>query len=340
MSNADRPTKAGHTQAVSGVRSGAVSQSETEGANTTQAKLNDVMIAMDVVDTLRHDRALVERELADGERRRALIKRLREIYQSQGLSVPDAILEQGVRALEDDRFTYSPPDPAAFSTRLARLYVSRMRWGRYVAGAILAIAVLFGANYVFLERPRELAAAADARAKQTLPAELTRLANAISSESRDDAAKNDAAQLAASGRNAVATGNLKAARDMRDQLSANLARLRETFQIRIVNEQGELSGLWRVPPNNPNAYNFYLVVEAIGPDGKPIPQTIRNEETGRSERVTRWAVRVDREVLARVRADKEDDGIIQSAIVGRKVRGRMQPTWSIPVRGGAITRWN
>ena len=40
------------------------------------AKLDDVMLAMDVVDTLRHREQLVSRELAEGERDDQLLERL------------------------------------------------------------------------------------------------------------------------------------------------------------------------------------------------------------------------------------------------------------------------
>ena len=71
------------------------------------------------------------------------VERVKEIYESQGIEVPDRILEEGVKALEEDRFVYEPPRDT-IQTRLARLYVSRDSWGRYALGAIggvLAIAV-------------------------------------------------------------------------------------------------------------------------------------------------------------------------------------------------------
>ena len=78
--------------------------------DASQAKaarpLDDVMIAMDVVDTLRHDRRILERELNDERRRAELIERLRNLYKGQGIEVPDSILEEGVRALEERRFVY------------------------------------------------------------------------------------------------------------------------------------------------------------------------------------------------------------------------------------------
>ena len=84
---------------------------ETALAPSKPQKLDDVMIAMDVVDTLRHREDLVRRELNDEGRERELIARLRQIYHDQGIEVPDHVLAEGVKALDDSRFVYTPPPP-------------------------------------------------------------------------------------------------------------------------------------------------------------------------------------------------------------------------------------
>ncbi len=73
-------------------------------------KLDDLMLAMDVVDTLRHEDAMVEKELGQDMRDEALKKRLRQIYESQGLTVTDRILDEGIKALKESRFAYTPPE--------------------------------------------------------------------------------------------------------------------------------------------------------------------------------------------------------------------------------------
>ena len=105
------------------------------------AKLDDVMMAMDVVDTLRHERMLVVRDVNAVTRRESLVDRLRGIYQGQGIEVPDDILLDGVRALEEERFRYAPPKPG-LGTRLAMLYIDRARWlpAVWMAGGVLAAA--------------------------------------------------------------------------------------------------------------------------------------------------------------------------------------------------------
>ena len=65
--------------------------------------LDEVMLAMDVVDTIRHRQLIVERELDAAGRRERLIERLREIYTAQGIEVTDAALAAGVDALEQQQ---------------------------------------------------------------------------------------------------------------------------------------------------------------------------------------------------------------------------------------------
>ena len=303
-----------------------------------RAPLDDVMIAMDVVDTLRHDQLIVERELNEEERKSKLIERLREIYHGQGIEVPDRILEEGVKALEEDRFVYKPPSDT-IETRLARLYVSRGSWGRYVLGGLGGILTIWIVWYAFYEVPHQRAVEArQVELTQTLPDELRNLEEQIKAETGGNVPPASSATVRR-GLAAARTGNLDEARTARQSLAEELATLKAAYEVRIVSRKGELSGLWRIPKLNPNARNYYLVVEAIGADGKAIPRNVLNEETGKRETVSKWAVRVPRGVLERVRADKQADGIIGSPVVAVKQRGRMKPDWSIPLSGGEITRW-
>ena len=110
-----------------------------EGAAALNKRpLDDVMLAMDVVDTLRHQRKVVTRELDEANRDQQLLEQLRKIYAAQGIEVPDHVLEEGVAALKEERFVYKPP-AAGFATRMANLYVSRGQWGKWVLGAFAAL---------------------------------------------------------------------------------------------------------------------------------------------------------------------------------------------------------
>ena len=66
---------------------------------------------------------------------------------------------------------------------------------------------------------------------------------------------------------------------------------------------------------------------------------IANEETGTTETVDAWGVRVDKATYDAVAADKRDDGIIQADLVGRKPAGRLEPDYRLRTTGAAITDW-
>src|SRR3712207_2401533 len=107
-------------------------------AKPSGAPLDEVMLAMDVVDTLRHREQWVERELDETKREAMLLQRLREIYRGQGIEVPDRVLQEGVRALEESRFTYTPPKPGPAVT-LARIWVARDKIGKALAMILAAL---------------------------------------------------------------------------------------------------------------------------------------------------------------------------------------------------------
>lgn len=103
--------------------------------------LDEVMLAMDVVDTLRHQRAQVAAELDEDKREAQLIARVHSIYESQGMDVPSDVIAEGVKALVEDRFKYDPP-ARSFAVRLAEIYVERGKWAfRMFVVVLLAAAV-------------------------------------------------------------------------------------------------------------------------------------------------------------------------------------------------------
>jgi hypothetical protein len=301
--------------------------------------LDDVMIAMDIVDVLRHDERLVERELNDEKRRVELIERLHNLYKGQGIEVPNEILEEGVKALEEKRFVYTPA-PKTLSFRLAKLYVARKTWSRWMAIGLVALIVAFSGWYLAYERPRaQQEAALQRELAEELPKTISTLLGQIGGEAQSARAKTKAERIAQSGLSAASGGQVIAARDAATRLTSMLEELRREFDVRIVNRRGEVSGLWRVPRVNPDQRNYYLVVEAIDRSGDSIEREILNEETGRRMHVKKWAVRVPKATFEKFQADKLDDGIIQMAVIGEKEPGHLKPAWRIPLPGGALTEW-
>ena len=119
-----------------------------------------------------------------------------------------------------------------------------------------------------------------------------------------------------------------------------LATLQSEYELRVLSRANESSGVFRIPAVNPNARNYYLIVEAIDKSGERLRLPIENEENGKVERVRRWGLRVDETTFDAVKNDKIDDGIIQNNVIGRKVRGKLVPDYIVPTTGDTITEWN
>ena len=97
--------------------------------------------------------------------------------------------------------------------------------------------------------------------------------------------------------------------------------------------------MWRVPALNPAARNFYLIVEAVDAEGRPVTVPITSEEDGETRRVSRWGQRVPEAEFERVRRDKLADGILDQPVIGRKPAGTLTTQWAVQTPGGAILSW-
>ena len=75
------------------------------------------------------------------QRDEALIARLREIYTSQGIEVTDKVLKEGVEALKEERFRYKPAE-GGLQVWLAKLYITRGKWGKATLAVVAIVAVL------------------------------------------------------------------------------------------------------------------------------------------------------------------------------------------------------
>jgi len=297
------------------------------------------MLAMDVVDTLRHRQDLVERELAGDAREKQLIDKLREIYHQQGIEVTDAVLMEGVKALDESRFVYTPPKPS-LGVSLARLYVGRKKWGPAALAIALVLVVGLG-GYFFAYRPYQAAQVEGARIelREKLPAEMDALYQSIFEETKVQQAVTQAEQMRGRGKTAAAEGNRAGAEQAIASLTGLRDQLRQEYQLKIVNREGQKTGFWTFPEINTAATNYYVVVEAVGTDGKPLTLPVVNEENGQTENVSIWGVRVPESTYRAVENDKKDDGILQRNVLGVKEYGFLDVDYVMPVLGGAVTRW-
>ena len=294
-------------------------------------KLDDVLLAMDVVDTLRHRERVVDTELDAEARETQLIVRLKEIYAAQGIEVPDRILKDGVKALDEQRFIYKPA-PDGLTVKLAHAYVNRSHWlpqSLSIAGAVAALAIGW---YVFWAAPQ-----ADAWNK--MPAELAQLSAKGQALAIDPAVDQRIIAIQHAGEAAVDAkdrselrAQIKALKDIDTQLGSE-------YDVRIVYRGDEETGFWRRPPNNPVGRNYYLVVEPVAPGGKVLTAPVLDEETQTTQRVAKWAQRVSKDVWDKTAAEKAETHIIVNDILGHKARGELEPKYDVETPGGAITKW-
>jgi Family of unknown function (DUF6384) len=308
-------------------------------AVTPAPALDDTMLAMDVVDTLRHAERLVERELSGDDRRDALRRRLKEIYAGQGIEVPDRIIDQGVAALEENRFVYRPTAPS-LSRGLARIYATRDRWARLI-GLCLAGLLVLGSGYWFgVKLPHERRVAAErVELAEGLPKALQAARDRVFAATQVPGIRAQADRLLAEGRAAAAAGALTDGRTRLAALNQLQQAISQEYQIRIVSRPGEASGVWRVPDKNPNGRNFYLIVEAVDRNGKVVPVIRTSEEDGTTAMVTKWGQRVPQAEFERIRQEKLRDGLVGQPVIGQKRPGDLQPSFTVPVSGGTILKW-
>ena len=165
-----------------------------------------------------------------------------------------------------------------------------------------------------------------------LHAEATELANDARVDARISTLRDDAIA-------ALRRGEVDEAESAANEIRSLVETLSLEYRVSIVSEPGERTGVIREPPNNRSASNYYLIVEAVDRDNRPVQVAIRSEEDNTVRRVSRWGVRVSEALFETVRRDKQDDGIVQNRAFGQKARGDLDVTYSRPTQGGAITRW-
>ncbi len=222
-------------------------------------KLDDLMLAMDVVDTLRHDQRLVERELSAASSDDAMIERLREVYKGQGIEVSDRVLEEGVKALKEKRFSYEPPGPS-LGRSLALLWAGRARTGKILLGLFLAgVCVWLAYDFFIARRNEPRKGKRQGKSPSFCPKRSPTAMPALRGKPRPTrraTTRHYAGQLLADGKAALARGDAAGARKAAADMEALLGDLRAEFSLRIINLPGEASAVWREPMINTQARNY------------------------------------------------------------------------------------
>jgi hypothetical protein len=94
--------------------------------NKAELGLEETLLTMDIVDSLRHEQAWLDGHAGIEEKMSAMKDKLSRIYQQQGITVTDEILEAGVKAKLDNRFVHAPKE--SIGATFVSIYVNRLKW--------------------------------------------------------------------------------------------------------------------------------------------------------------------------------------------------------------------
>ena len=289
----------------------------------------EMLRVMDAAQVI-HERqaALEEHEALDRE---ATVREIRSMYEELGDLVDARVIEQALDEYLGQRYAFTPTRPG-LGKQLALLYIRR-GWvaKRVLAPAALVIAFVWG-GFAFTGMMRQGALERDVERLVTLEAEVGRLHAAVLAEAVEELAVERADDLRRSADAQIAVRDADGLEESAASYRQLVGRLAAEYRMVI------LGGVWRYHTELDGVRNYYLRVQAVGADGQQVPVTIREEEQGRTERVTEWGERVPKEVYDRVAADRQDNGIIDDDDFGFKRRGFLTAERNYE-NLGQITRW-
>ena len=149
---------------------------------------------------------------------------------------------------------------------------------------------LIGVLIVHLDKAEKAVVALDEL--KILPEKLIEQRDRILSEARQNEVNDQAQKLYTDAMAALGRGDVAAAQTGYTRLQQLYDHLVQEYQLRIVSREGVPSGVWRVPEKNPDARNYYIIVEAVTPDGKRLELPVTSEEDGKTRTVNQWGLRV------------------------------------------------
>lgn len=90
------------------------------------------------------------------------------------------------------------------------------------------------------------------------------------------------------------------------------------LSLRIVNERGADTGVWRYYDGNQGARTYYIIVDALTAGGGNANALIESVEDQRGYNQHRFGVRVSERTFDSIRQDKQDDGLLRDNTIGEK----------------------
>ncbi len=287
--------------------------------STDDLALNEMLQILDAASTLRKERTKASLALEDHETKRMLRDRLLEAARVSGDRVTDAEVEAAIERYYATLHAFEPAE-AGLERWLAHLYIRRGRIVAIGGGVLVWLGLVWwlflSGSGPFSSSGRESRALRSAMESiESNHSELTALAIDPGVDAQLDQTLRRARDL----EQARSVNELKELDAELDKLGQQL---RREFRLLVVSESGELSGVIRDFDGELSGH--YLIVEAEGPDGKPVRLPVRSAEFDRVRVVARWGEWVPEAVYNRILADKRADGIVDERLVAEKERGRLE----------------
>jgi hypothetical protein len=320
-------------------------------APTDELSLPEMLRIMDVATALRQDRELVEKQLNVDELKARLRERLLASSTVTGEPVTPEEVDRAIDRYFASQNTFREP-PRSIETALAHLYIRRLTLAKWGGAALVAV---LGAWLLFVSPSAPFSPSGRARRElSNLNSSVARAVQTIRTIARDPAAVEQADRLARESETFAQQKDRERLATTLAALNDLSARLEEQYTLRVVSEPGNpkvKSGVDRyfTDETGRRVSGYYLIVQAVGPDGRPIKRRIKSVEAKAdepAEEVTVWAERVPKEVYDRLGRDKREDAILDEDTYGTKERGYLDervtmkgPNGRPLERLGQITRW-
>lgn len=176
------------------------------------------------------------------------------------------------------------------------------------------------------------AAARAAAASRAASARVSAAFAAIGAIALDPAVRTEASRLFEAATAASAADDVAIVTDSAARLERLQAQLGEEYEIRIVSRPGERSGIdaYFEDEAGKRVSGYYLIVEAITPEGRTLTRSIHDAELDEDRSVRKWGEQVPKAVYDRIADDKRADGVVDDRRFARKQRGRLDEEVLIP----------
>ena len=322
-----------------------VSTPALPNTSSENLSLHEMLQIMDVARAIRDEQLTVEQQFQIEETRARIRERLIASAQVAGDNVTAVEVDVAIQLYFDNLNVYRDP-PWGFQRIVAQLYVWRVRLVSAMAsvGAISLGVWLAFFNPAMPWSPTNRAAQTVRHAEQEARSVLDRL-NVFAM--KDQAATLAIDELTKEFHTAEATDNVAAIQQSQLRMTELLALLEEQSELQVVTGAGRFSLVTKEWIKGENSLGYYAIVEARSRDGRILPRTIKDAETGESRPVSQWGEQIPKEVYDRLRADKTSDGVLNETRFGEKKRGALNEQVLLPgsdgqpvKRGMQITDWD